>query len=411
MVDLSGEDNHGTFINGESNDFVADVPSTTGNDGTTTNMDATNFVDGVPGGFSYASFDFGGTDEYVTMGDVLDFEYTSPFSISVWFKTTTTDIILLSKEDTTNYRGYEVGLQNALSNSFYFVLRNDNSPSNQITVHGDTTGLNDGKWHHAAVTWKGDPTPDATTDVELYVDGVQQSLTVIDNTLTGTTLNAASFNIGARNDGTDGWWVGKVDQVLIYDVELTSGQVSDLYGFGAPVDPTGLDSWSDAVGYWRMGEDSFDGTMTNMEELDIVEGDGPGWEWGSIIRRHEQQQPVLPIRRPSQDVSQARGEYPDRDLVYETILFGLSTMRRPNYLTEDQLTAPIVPPGGGGVTVTHYYRMRGVDDGTGTYTTWTAQDDPDPNGTQANAGNTTPTLVGSIVAGSGVTLHTWRQES
>jgi len=212
-------------------------------------------------GYSTKSVLFNGSTQYGTAGDVLDFEYTSPFSISVWFKTATTDIILLSKEDTTNYRGYEVGLQNALSNSFYFVLRNDNSPSNQITVHGDTTGLNDGKWHHAAVTWKGDPTPDATTDVELYVDGVPQTLTIIDNSLTGTTLNAASFNVGARNDGTDGWWDGSVDEVAIYDRELDATEVQRIFNLGNPSDLKHANMPSNLVWWCRMGENGTPPTL------------------------------------------------------------------------------------------------------------------------------------------------------
>jgi len=62
---------------------------------------------------------------------------------------------------------------------------------------------------------------------------------------------------------------------------------------------------------------------------------------------------------------------------------------------------------GEGGLVTKYFRMRGVDNGTSTYTTWTATGSPDPNGAQATAGNTTPTLVGTIVAASGIVLSAW----
>lgn len=65
--------------------------------------------------------------------------------------------------------------------------------------------------------------------------------------------------------------------------------------------------------------------------------------------------------------------------------------------------------GGGGAGIITYFRMRGVDNGTSAYTTWPVTGAPDPNGAQATAGNTTPTLVGSIVAGSGIVLTSWQQ--
>jgi hypothetical protein len=61
-----------------------------------------------------------------------------------------------------------------------------------------------------------------------------------------------------------------------------------------------------------------------------------------------------------------------------------------------------------GTSVTKYFRMRGVDSGTSTYTTWTATDAPDPNGAQATVLNTTPVLVGAIVAASGTVLTAWQ---
>lgn len=54
-----------------------------------------------------------------------------------------------------------------------------------------------------------------------------------------------------------------------------------------------------------------------------------------------------------------------------------------------------------------YYLMRGVDSGTGTYTTWTVDTTPDPNGAQATALNTNPALIGGVVFASGVVLFSW----
>lgn len=59
----------------------------------------------------------------------------------------------------------------------------------------------------------------------------------------------------------------------------------------------------------------------------------------------------------------------------------------------------------GGSTVR--LKMRGIDNANSNYVTWNVISTPDPNGAQANASNTTPTLVGSIVAGTGVIVSIW----
>lgn len=64
----------------------------------------------------------------------------------------------------------------------------------------------------------------------------------------------------------------------------------------------------------------------------------------------------------------------------------------------------LIPDDGGGIIA--YFEMRGIDSGTSTYTTWVATS-PDPNGLQATPLNTTPALVGAIVAGSGFVLVNW----
>lgn len=52
-------------------------------------------------------------------------------------------------------------------------------------------------------------------------------------------------------------------------------------------------------------------------------------------------------------------------------------------------------------------KMRGRDSANGNYVTWNVVSVPDPNGAQASASNTTPALVGSIVAGTGVVVSIW----
>lgn len=61
---------------------------------------------------------------------------------------------------------------------------------------------------------------------------------------------------------------------------------------------------------------------------------------------------------------------------------------------------------GGSPAVFIYYEMRGLDSGAGAVT-WVVTGSPDPNGALATPANTTPTLIGTVVAGSGKVLSVW----
>ena len=56
-----------------------------------------------------------------------------------------------------------------------------------------------------------------------------------------------------------------------------------------------------------------------------------------------------------------------------------------------------------------YFKMRGIDSGTGTYTAWIVFRTPDFTGAQATATNTTPALVGSITANSTIISAQWQK--
>jgi len=303
MVDLSGEGNHGTFFSGESNDFVLDVPGSPSalkdwqtqiattvaggvsdysydtNNGTPTNMEDADFADAIlasekvsdlsgngyvgtptnmenadfvtdtPGGRSRRSSLFDGVNEYITMGNVLGFEYTNPFSVSCWFKMSGTGAdTLVSKQDNSTNRGWIIFL-NAGELNWQLV----NGSGVRIAIKPSGT-FNDGSWHHAVCTYSAD-TPGAVADMVIYVDGVAQTPVVVEDTLgSNTILTSASLNIGARDDGAGLHYAGNIDDVTIYDRALTLAEVQDVYNSGLPRDNRLLSSASNIVGYWLMGD-------------------------------------------------------------------------------------------------------------------------------------------------------------
>ena len=90
-----------------------------------------------------------------------------------------------------------------------------------------TLQVNDNKWHHFAVTVN-------TTSLKLYLDGVLLN----NRTMTTSTNAAADLNrtktIAAKWDGT-GKFFGQLDEIAVYERELTSTEIIENYNAGANV--------------------------------------------------------------------------------------------------------------------------------------------------------------------------------
>lgn len=238
---------------------------------------------GEQNSYSYRSATFNGSDEYVTMGNVLDFEYDDPFSISFWMKSIDAEAYPVSKLlGSTTYRGYGVALS---SGQLYFSLINDNGGSVKAQM-GTNATYNDGAWHHVVCTYSAS-TPGAVADMNIYVDGIDVPTTTASDTLGSNTIsNSASFNIGSRTDGSV-LFAGNMDEVAIYDKELSAAEVTWVYNQGKPQDLRGPAAPSNLIGWWRLGENASgttipdqsvnnnNGTMTNMTIAANITNDVP----------------------------------------------------------------------------------------------------------------------------------------
>jgi len=274
---LMGDGDRHTIIKDRSNttsilaaSLIVDRTSN-GNDGTPTNMEDADFTTDTPGGISGFSSTLDGVDEDIRFGNVTDlqFEHTDQFSCSCWVKFTSTSGVIVGKMlPTVTERGWSIsaGASGVLS----VILRNNAAGSLLTQVTTINTGFNDGAWHHVALTWDGISTQVAA-NITFYIDNINQSLTTNSDNLTGTISSTAEFIIGSR---TSDYWAGQIDDVAIYNKVLTLTEVSNLYNSGVPTDNTLLKTEFNLVGYWGLGESHNDGTMVNMEDVDI-KGDSP----------------------------------------------------------------------------------------------------------------------------------------
>lgn len=98
------------------------------------------------------------------------------------------------------------------------------------------TVVADGRWHHIAVTWEDDGSPDIS-DAVLYIDGQPDTFSS-DQSQTVNTDSAGDVVIGSSGDGNN-YFRGKLHDFRIYDQVLGADAVKRI---SARV-PTGLLAW------------------------------------------------------------------------------------------------------------------------------------------------------------------------
>lgn len=201
VADSSGNGRNGTAQNIEDGDWVAGK------------LNNALLLDGV--------------NEYVDCHDIANFERTQAFTIEAWIKTgAVAGTIVSRRQGAATYKGWIV---NNVNGKIGFGLANSNVTSNRLLVRTIVATFNDNAWHHVVVTYDGSS---LASGVTIYVDGSSQSLETVFDALTASITNIASCNLGAYNDGTD-FFNGTLDEIVIYDKELTQAEVTLRYNSGA----------------------------------------------------------------------------------------------------------------------------------------------------------------------------------
>ena len=193
------------------------------------------------------SFDFDGVDDFVNIPNNTDLNFSSAYSVSFWINTTSSALL------------------SPISNQSKFLIRLY-APANQIRLQlydgsngflnlDNTQVFNDGNWHHIAFTTEATTTTDK---VIVYFDGVALTNKGTQTNI-GSHLSAFAYEIG-RNSGT--WnFNGNIDEVSLYNSELSASQINDIYNGGEPTTISG------AVAYYKMGEDaSFSGGVWTVPD-------------------------------------------------------------------------------------------------------------------------------------------------
>ena len=217
------------------------------------------------------SLTFDGVDDYVSMGNVLNMadDGTDAFSMSLWFKTTSTSTqMLMSKQiNVSHYNGYNLYMS---ANRFKFHLGTLQFGSQVIQGQ---TGLNgsitDGNWHNVILTYDGSQD---ISGFNLYYDNSNTTIFTITNNTPSNISNTADFNISGRGSGAL-VFSGTIDEASFFNTELSASDVSTIFGTGVPNDISSLSP----VGWWRMGENgTWNGSKWLLTDQESGANDGNG---------------------------------------------------------------------------------------------------------------------------------------
>ena len=172
-------------------------------------------------------FSLDGVNDYIDLGNNLDFDGSTPFSFSAWvYINTGTGIktIISKMSNVLPSTGYLFFVNNRVLQ----VILRETASTNEIYNYSSSTAVPVTSWCHCMVTYDGSKN---ASGMKLYVNGILNNIIFTDN-FTGSSSNTNSANIGARF-GSDFFMNGLVDEVGVWDRELSASEVTELYNSGA----------------------------------------------------------------------------------------------------------------------------------------------------------------------------------
>ena len=236
---------------------------------------------------------FDGTDEYVDIGSFGTWEaliggaagLAKEYSVSMWVKPDTMG------DTYPHLYSFGAGDRNLFlygtDYTAYLYAANRNNNQNYATTAGSV--LSAGTWYHITVTFGGGNAGLTT----IYVDGADAT-TSQDVSQNPTAITTRSCRLGRHNTGADRYsFAGNMCDAAVWDKELSSAEVSEIYGGGDRVKLSTSTCQSNLLSWWKLGnglDDTYtgagaladevggrDGTPTNFDSASDIEADSPAF--------------------------------------------------------------------------------------------------------------------------------------
>ena len=181
---------------------------------------------------SFAALSFDGVNAYVEIADSPSLGVDTTASVAMWVNPGSLGVVqrLYTKID-SSVSG--IGVDINASNQFRAFFKGG-VPANSLVTSVTTAQV--GGWFHVAATFNG------SGNFIIYINGIAEQTLAQTSSSIGT--NTIVARIGVRNDITNGFFNGSIEEVRVYNRELTANEIRSLYRFGNI--RRGL------VGYWPL---------------------------------------------------------------------------------------------------------------------------------------------------------------
>ncbi|MDC0215353.1 T9SS type A sorting domain-containing protein [Candidatus Marinimicrobia bacterium] len=194
------------------------------------------------------SMSFDGANDYINVGNATALKIAGDVSVSAWVRIDdfdNTHATVFSMHDSFN--GYSIRKEST-ENKLSFIVGDG---TDRVRV---TTGtLSTNTWYHIVGVNDG-------TDSKIYVNGALVNTAAQSN----PAASSGEFLIGAHFSSLTGnnnrWWDGNIDEIAVWNDELTASEVSTIYNFGGGIDisvnSSSYASASNLQGYWNFNAGS-----------------------------------------------------------------------------------------------------------------------------------------------------------
>jgi hypothetical protein len=222
------------------------------------------------------SINFDGSNDWVTMGNVLGYEYNQAFSVAFWFKCTQGGCCV-SKITSGSYDGWETWIHPSTGSLNFRIYAA--AGSQMIRIYDQSKDWRDGAWHHVVFTYNGNGN---NTGLKMYVAGAVAGSGTYIGTINSTIVTTNPLRFGGRLTDYSPFYGGNIDDVAIYSDVISLTEAAWIYNSGKARDLAAAGSPNNLAGWWLMGDgdtyptiidhgpSGYNGTMTLMDAGDIV---------------------------------------------------------------------------------------------------------------------------------------------
>ena len=202
-----------------------------------------------------SSLDFDGTDDSINVGtgNIL----TGVYSVSMWIKRTATSggdssQALFSKDNTSTQRSFN----NYLDQSSGTLKMWQSANGSSLSVTQSSTAITDTNWHHVVYI-----NPGSSANCQMYLDGIEVSYSSQNAGVSSIHTSAIDNMIGGHYIATSYQFYGSISNVSVWNTNLTSVQITEIYNNGTPSNLSSHSATSSLISWYKLNN-----TTTGIED-------------------------------------------------------------------------------------------------------------------------------------------------